>query len=146
MILLLYVDDLFVTCMDGLINDTKINLAAEFKMKDLGMMHYFLSMEVWHSVDGISLGQEKYVVDILKRFGMMDCKAMTTPMESNLKLLSDASSEVVDAMMYHQIIFSLMYLTDTRPDTCFVVNTLRHVHLMVAQHARVQLIMGSSMR
>ena len=47
--LLLYVDDLFVTCMDGLIADTKRNLAAEFEMKDLGMMHYFLGMEVWQS-------------------------------------------------------------------------------------------------
>ena len=46
----------------------------------------------------------KYEVDILKRFRMMDCKAMTTPMESNLKLLSDASSELVDATMYHQMI------------------------------------------
>ena len=45
--LLLYVDDLFVTGTDRLIADTKRNLAAEFEMKDLGMMHYFLGMEVW---------------------------------------------------------------------------------------------------
>ena len=97
--LLLYVD-MFVTGMDGLIADTKRKLASEFEMKDLGMMHYFLGMEVWKNADGISLGQGKYTVDILKRFGMMDYKAMTTPMVSNLKLLGDASSEVVDAMMY----------------------------------------------
>ena len=47
MILLLYVDDLFVTSMDGLITDMKRKLAIELKMKDLGMMHYFLGMEVW---------------------------------------------------------------------------------------------------
>ena len=47
------------------------------------------------------LKQGKYAVEILKRFGMMDCKALATPMASNLKLLSDASSETVDAMMYH---------------------------------------------
>ena len=47
MILLLYVDDLFVTGVDGLIIDMKSKLAAEFEMKDLGMMHYFLGMEVW---------------------------------------------------------------------------------------------------
>ena len=47
MILLLYVDDLFVTGMDGLISDMKRKLAVEFEMKDLGMMHYFLGMEVW---------------------------------------------------------------------------------------------------
>ena len=116
--LLLYVDNLFMTSTDGLIADTKRKLAAEFKMKDLGMMHYFLGMEVWQSTDGIFLGQGKY------RFGMMDCKAMTTPMASNLKLLSDASSESIDATMYRQMIGSLMYLTNTIPDVFFVVNTL----------------------
>ena len=71
----------------------------------------------------------------------MDCKAMTTPMASNLKLLSDASSAAVDATMYHQMIGSLMYLINTRPDICFTVNTLnqfltylRHVHLIAAKH------------
>ena len=93
-------------------------------MKDLGMMHYFLGMEVWQNSGGIFLGQGKYTVDILKRFGMMDCKAMATPMASNLKLLCDASSEPVDVSMYRQMIGSLMYLTNTRPDICFAVNTL----------------------
>ena len=89
--LLLYVDDLFIIGMDGLIADTKRKLAAEFEMKDLVMMHYFLGMEVWQNVDEISLGQGKYALDILKRLGMMDYKAMTTPMASNLKLLIDSS-------------------------------------------------------
>ena len=47
---------------------------------------------------------------------MMDCKSMATPMASNLKLLSDASLESVDAMMYHQMICSLMYLTNMSRD------------------------------
>ena len=66
----------------------------------------------------------------------MDC--MTTPMAPNMKLLSDASSEMVDTTMYHQMIGSLMY---TRPEICFAVNTLsqylthlRSVHLIVAKH------------
>ena len=80
-------------------------------------------------------------VYILKRFEMNDSKAMTTPMASNLKLLSVASSESVDATMYRQMIGSLMYLTNTRLNICFVVNTLsrfltdpRHVHLIAAKH------------
>ena len=60
--LLLYVDDLFVIGMDGLIADTKRKLAAEFEMKELSMMHYFLGMEVWQNTDGISLRQGKYAV------------------------------------------------------------------------------------
>ena len=75
---------------------------------------------------------------------MMECKAMATPMALNLKLLSNASSEMVDAMMSRQMIGSLMYLKNMRPDIFFAMNTLRHVHLMVAKHAGVQFIMGSS--
>ena len=81
-------------------------------MKDLGMMHYFLCMEVWQNADGIFLGQGKYVVEILKRFRMMDCNSITTPMASNLKLLSVASSKSVDATIYCQMI----YLKNMRPD------------------------------
>ena len=55
-------------------------------------------MEVWQSVDGIFLVQGKYAVEILNRFKMTDC--MTTPMALNMKILSDASSEMIDAMMY----------------------------------------------
>ena len=54
--LLLYVDDLFVTGMDRLIADMKRKLAIEYEMKDLGKTHYFLGMEVWKNADGISLG------------------------------------------------------------------------------------------
>ena len=86
---------------------------------------------MWQNVDGISLGQGKYATKILNRFRMMDLKTMTTPMASNMKLLSDASSETVDSMMYCQMICSLMYLMNTRLDICFAMNTLRHVHLMV---------------
>ena len=66
---------------------------------------------------------------------MMGCKAMNTPMASNLKLLSVASSETVDATMYRQMICSLMYMMNTILDICFSMNTLRHLHLMVGKHA-----------
>ena len=61
-------------------------------MKYLDMMHFILVMEVWQSIDGIFLGQGKYAVEILKRFGMMECNELATPMTSNLKLFFDASS------------------------------------------------------
>ena len=69
-------------------------------MKYLGMMHYFLRMDVCKNADGIFLGEGKYIVEFMKRFKMMDCKEIDTPMESNLKLLCDASSKLVDATMY----------------------------------------------
>ena len=64
------------------------------------MMHYFLGIKVWQSLDDIFLNQGKYIVEILNRFGMLDCKAIPTPMTTKLKLLNDDTSEVVDATLY----------------------------------------------
>jgi hypothetical protein len=140
-ILLLYVDDLFLTGEEKLITECKKRLASEFEMKYLDLMHYLLGLEVWQSLERIFLNQGKYTVKILKRFDMLECKSMNTPMEAKLKMLVDSSSELIDATLYRQIIGSLMYLTNTRPDICFSVNTLsqflvepRHVHLVVAKH------------
>ena len=95
-ILLLYVDDLFLTGNEKQIMEIKKKLAEEFEMKDLGLIHYFLGLEVWQSSEGIFLNQGKYAVEILKRFNMLECKAMN----SNLKLLADDSSELVDVTHY----------------------------------------------
>jgi hypothetical protein len=80
-------------------------------------------------------------VEILKRFNMMDCRTMSTPMETNMNLLVDTSSEIVDLTLYRHMIGSLMYLTNSIPNICFVVNTLSqllvkpiHVHRVVAKH------------
>jgi len=123
-ILLLYVDDLSLTRNEKQIMESKKKLAEEFEMKDLGLMHHFLGLEVWQSSEEIFLNQGKYAVEILKRFNMLECKAMATPMDSNLKLLDDDSSELVDATHYRQIIGSLMHLTKNGPNICFAMNTL----------------------
>jgi hypothetical protein len=87
--LLLHVDDLFLTNEEKLMIDCEKKLTTEFEMKDL--MHYFLGLEVWQSPEKIFLNQGKYAVEILKRFDMLECKAMDTPMETKLKLLVDTS-------------------------------------------------------
>jgi hypothetical protein len=71
----------------------------------------------------IFLAQGKYTVDVLKRFGMMDCNSMSTPMVTNLRKLhdSDTGSDLVDPTMYRQLIGSLMYMIHTRPDICYAV-------------------------
>jgi hypothetical protein len=122
-ILILYVDDLFLIGNEGIISWCKRELTLEFKMKDLVLMHYFLGLEVWQRQGEIFLTQGKYTVDVLKRFGMMDCKSMSTPMVTNLKKLhdSDTSSDLVDPTMYRHLIGSLMYNIHTRPDICYRV-------------------------
>jgi hypothetical protein len=94
------VDDLFLTRDEKIITESKRKLATKFKVKYLGMIYYFLGLEVWQRLSEIFLNQGKYVVDILKRFRMMNCKSIPTPMVKNLKLSSDTSSETVDATMY----------------------------------------------
>eukprot|EP00253_Pinus_taeda_P029376 PITA_29376 len=83
LILVLYVDDLFLTGSSKLIEDCKKNLATEFDMKDLGQMHYFQGLEVWQQKGEIFLGQGRYATEILKRFRMQDCRPMATPMITN---------------------------------------------------------------
>ena len=80
LILVLYVDDLFLTGAKKLIEWCKQQLAFEFEMKDLGLMNYYLGLEVWQLKDEIFLSQGRYTIDILRRSGMMDCKSMSTPM------------------------------------------------------------------
>ena len=97
LILVLYVDDLFLTGEEQLIAQCKRELTSEFEMKDLGLMQYFLGLEVWQKAGEIFLTQGKYVVDILQRFGMQDCKSMSVPMTTNLKKLRDSATNSQDA-------------------------------------------------
>ena len=100
LILILYVDDLFITGVEDLIAERKLGLALEFEMSDIGLMHYFLGMEVWQEEGHIFLGQGKYAVDILSRFQMEDCRPMSTPMVTKWKKLSASDCQLVDATVY----------------------------------------------
>jgi hypothetical protein len=124
LILVLYVDDLFLTGDEQLIADCKVNLATEFEMKDLGLMHYFLGLEVWQMDGRFFLGQGKYAVEILRRFRMMDCRPMSTPLVTNWRKIDASDSKTIDPTVYRQLIGSLMYLVNTRPDISFAVNSL----------------------
>jgi hypothetical protein len=83
-------------------------LASEFEIKDLGLIHYYLGLEVWQKPGEIFLGQGKYVIMILQKFGMMDCKSMPTPMVTNLKKLRDSDSDLIDPSIY----WTVDWLTD----------------------------------
>ncbi|GJU81806.1 putative ribonuclease H-like domain-containing protein [Tanacetum coccineum] len=71
--------------------------------------------------DGIFISQDKYVDEILKKFGFLTVKKASTPMKTSKPLLKDAKSEDVDVHLYRSMIGSLMYLTSSRPDLMFVV-------------------------
>eukprot|EP00253_Pinus_taeda_P032310 PITA_32310 len=98
--------------VEGRIEECKKQLAGEFDMKDLGLMHYYSALKVWQEPDEIYLGQGKYVIKMLKKFDMMDCKPIT-PMITNLKRLRNYESSPMDPTKYRQLIGSLMYLVNT---------------------------------
>jgi hypothetical protein len=83
LILILYVDNLFIIGEEELIVDYNRGLALEFEMKDIGLMHYFLGMEVWQEDGNVFLGQGKYATNILSRFQMEGCRPISTPMVTN---------------------------------------------------------------
>jgi hypothetical protein len=141
MILLLYVDNLFLTGAECLITQCKKELASKFDMKDLGLMHYYLGLVVCQKRGKVFVGQGMYAMKIFQKFGTVDCKSMTTPMTTDIRKVKDSDSDLVNPSLYRQLIGSLMYLVNTRPDICFVVNTLsqfqvepRHEHWIVAKH------------
>jgi hypothetical protein len=110
-------------------------------MKYLGLMHYYLGIEVWQKHGEIFLGQGKYVVKILQNFGMMDCKSMATPMTTDIRKVRYLDSNPVDPYVYQKLIGLLMYIVNTRPYIFFVINPLIqfqvepiHEHWIAANH------------
>ncbi|GJY86847.1 putative reverse transcriptase domain-containing protein [Tanacetum coccineum] len=79
------------------------------------------SSKVEQKKDGIFISQDKYVGEILKKFGFTEVKTASTPMETQKPLLKDKNGEEVDVHMYRSMIGSLMYLTSSRPDIMFAV-------------------------
>jgi hypothetical protein len=74
---------MFLAGLERLNVECKRDLDLNYVMKYLRLMHYFLGLEVWKIYGYTFLGQGKYVVDILKRFNMLDCTLMYTPMVIN---------------------------------------------------------------
>ncbi|GJZ29094.1 uncharacterized mitochondrial protein-like protein [Tanacetum coccineum] len=91
------------------------------KMSSIGELTFFLGLQVKQKKDGIFISQDKYVGEILKKFGFTKVKTASTPMETQKPLLKDEDGEEVDIHMYRSMIGSLMYLTSLRPDIMFAV-------------------------
>ncbi|GJV12127.1 putative ribonuclease H-like domain-containing protein [Tanacetum coccineum] len=92
-----------------------------FIKSSMGELTFFLGLQVQLKKDGIFISQDKYVVEILKKFGFTEVKTTSTPMETQKPLLKDEDGEEVDVHMYRSMIVSLMYLTSSRPDIMFAV-------------------------
>ncbi|GJT40945.1 putative ribonuclease H-like domain-containing protein [Tanacetum coccineum] len=91
------------------------------QMSSMGELTFFLGLQVTQKEDRIFISQDKYVDEILKKFGFLTVKISSTPMKTSKPLMKDESVEDVDVHLYRSIIRSLMYLTSSRPDIMFVV-------------------------
>jgi hypothetical protein len=121
-ILVLYVDDLILTGSESkLLNHVKTSLKKKFEMTDLGFLHYFLGLQVLQTNEGIFLSQSKYACDLIRRFHMDDCKPTPSFFQSGVKIISTRTYLEVDATLHRQLVGSLLYFTDTRPDISFIV-------------------------
>jgi hypothetical protein len=124
-IVLIYVDDILLTGNDlQEMKRLKEFLLKRFRIKDLGDLKYFLGIEFSRSKKGIFMSQRKYALDILQDSGLTDARPDKFPMEQNLKLTSTDGVILNDPTKYRRLVGRLIYLTVTRPDIVYSVQTL----------------------
>jgi hypothetical protein len=107
-----------------LLAEFKTEMQDVFEMSDLGIMNYFLGMEIYQCSSGIFVSQRKYVVDILKKFKLESCKEVATPLTQNEKISKNDSEKLEDPSAFRSLVGSLLYLTTTRPDLMFPAGLL----------------------
>ena len=107
-----------------LLNEFKAALQSEFEMTDLGIMKYFVGIEVEKYEKGVFICQQKYATYILKRFKMNKCKPTNTPIATCTKLSKQDEGTKINYTMYKKIARSLMYLTTTQSDILYAVRLI----------------------
>ncbi|CAL9022379.1 unnamed protein product [Prunus brigantina] len=138
LVVLIYVDDLIITGDNGEeIANLKHSLRQKFAMKDLGVLKYFLGIEMATSHKGLFLNQHKYVLDLLQEADMINSKPACTPLDSKLKL--DMEGEPLNNISHYQrLVGKLIYLTITRLDITYAVSLVsQFMHSPTMAHLNV---------
>ncbi|XP_047258730.1 uncharacterized mitochondrial protein AtMg00810-like, partial [Capsicum annuum] len=124
-ILVVYVDDIILTGTDfEEISALKLFLYDQFKIKDLGLLHYFLGIEVSYSAAGVILHQSKFVTDLLSNYACGVTSLVVCPLELRKKLYADIGDPLAQPKSYRCLVGKLNFLTHTRLDLSFVVQHL----------------------
>jgi hypothetical protein len=121
-VLQIYVDDIiFGSTNQDYCEEFRKMMANEFEMSMIEELSYFLGLQIKQLKNGTFVSQSKYIKDILKKFGMIDSKSISTSMETSGNMDSDASGNMVDKKLYRSMIGSLLYVTASRSDVMFSV-------------------------
>ncbi|XP_060668454.1 uncharacterized mitochondrial protein AtMg00810-like [Ziziphus jujuba] len=136
----------------GGIKELQASLHSSFHMKDLGILTYFLGLEVHHSDRGIFVNQHKYTHDLIALAGLENSTPMDTPLEVNVKYSQTDGDLLPDPTIYRRLVGSLIYLTITRPDISYAVNLMsqfmhqpRHLHLAAVKRI-IRYLIGTPSR
>lgn len=125
MMVCLYVDDMiYAGSCEVIIDEFKKHKKTEFYMTDLGPLKYFLGLEVTQGADGIFLKQELYAKELLKKFGMVNCNPIVTPIHISEKLVKQDGEVAANPTAYRSLVGGLIYLTHTCPDIAFFVSVV----------------------
>nr|GEW01679.1 putative ribonuclease H-like domain-containing protein [Tanacetum cinerariifolium] len=118
----IYVDDIiFGATNKDLCKSFEKLMKDKFQMSSIRELTFFLGLQVKQKKDRIFISQDKYVPEILKKFGLTKGKSASTPIDTEKPLLKDPDGEDVDVHIYRSMIGSLMYLILSRPDIMFEV-------------------------
>ncbi|XP_056688696.1 uncharacterized mitochondrial protein AtMg00810-like, partial [Spinacia oleracea] len=142
LVILVYVDDILITgTSKAQIEEVKVALDTAFTIKDLGLLAYFLGIEIHRTDNGIFLSQRKYIQDILTDAGLEECTPAPAPLSCGLKLSIANGVLLDDPDVYRRLVGRLLYLGITRPDLSYCeqhlgqfVHSPRVLHLKAALH------------
>jgi hypothetical protein len=134
-----YVDDLVITgTKDAKVAAFKEEMKATFQMSDMGLLSFYLGIEVHQGESGITLRHTAYAKRVVEMAGLTDCNPALTLMDERLKLSHDSTTEEVDATQYQRLMGSLRYLAHTRPDLAFSIGYVsRFIKRPTTKHQQV---------
>ncbi|XP_052882285.1 uncharacterized mitochondrial protein AtMg00810-like [Gossypium arboreum] len=113
-----------------LLNEFKQEMMKVFEMIDLGLMSFFLGMEIKHAEHEVFICQKKYAKEILKKFKLEAWKEVSTPMNQKEKLCKEDGADKVDEGYFRSLIGCLMYLIATRPDILNAVSICHDLYIV----------------
>ncbi|KAG6509927.1 hypothetical protein ZIOFF_027935 [Zingiber officinale] len=122
----------------SMFGEFKEMMTKEFEITDIGLMPYYLGIEVNQREDGSFISQAGYAREILKKFRMDNSKSINTPVECGVKLSKHDKEEKVDPTFFKSLVGSLRYLTCTRPDILYAVGLVsRYMEDPTTTHLKI---------